>query len=269
MVFDTILVEDVDGVRVIILDRPERMNAWTYQMGAELAAAVKAGNEDDEVEAFVVTGAGRGFCAGADIGDVFDRQQAGEEGAAPARSEDSPRDWVALVRASKPLVAAINGAAIGVGLTQVLPFDAILAAEGAKLSVRFIRMGLVPELASSQFLLQRVGFGAASDLMLTGRTILAEEAKEMGLVDRVVRPEDLMDAALAQARAMGSNPQQALRMVKELLTVNANEPDLARVQQRELAALQVCYTSPEHKEAIAAFMEKREPDFRAARRSAD
>lgn len=267
MVFDTILVEDVDGVRVIILNRPERMNAWTYQMGAELAAAVKAGNEDDEVEAFVVTGAGRGFCAGADIGDVFDRQQGGDEGEAPARRDDSPRDWVGLVRASKPLVAAINGAAIGVGLTQVLPFDAILAAEGAKLSVRFIRMGLVPELASSQFLLQRVGFGAASDLMLTGRTILAEEAKEIGLVDRVVQAEDLMDAALAQARAMGSNPQQALRMVKELLTVNANEPDLARVQQRELAALQVCYTSPEHKEAIAAFMEKREPDFRAARRS--
>ena len=264
MVFDTILVEDVDGVRVIVLNRPERMNAWTYQMGAELAAAVKAGNDDDEVEAFVVTGAGRGFCAGADISEVFDAQQ--DDDAKPERGEDSPRDWVGLVRASKPMVAAINGAAIGVGLTQVLPFDALLAAEGAKLSVRFIRMGLVPELASSQFLLQRVGFGAASDLMLTGRTLLAEEAQAIGLVDRVVPPEDLMDAALAQARAMGSNPQQALRMVKELLTVNANEPDLARVQQRELAALQVCYTSPEHKEAIAAFMDKREPDFRAARR---
>ncbi|MEE4298351.1 MAG: enoyl-CoA hydratase-related protein [Pseudomonadales bacterium] len=267
MDFDTILVEDIDGVRVVTLHRPERMNAWTYQMGAELATAVKAGNDDDEIEAFVVTGAGRGFCAGADIGDVFDAQQQGE-GRASARSSESPRDWVGLVRGSKPMVAAINGAAIGVGLTQVLPFDAILAAEGVKLSVRFIRMGLVPELASSRFLLQRVGFGAASDLMLTGRTILAEEAKEIGLVDRVVRPEGLMDAALAQARAMGSNPQQALRMVKELLTVNANEPDLARVQQRELAALQVCYTSPEHKEAIAAFLEKREPDFRAARRSA-
>lgn len=265
MVFDTILVEDVDGVRVIILNRPERMNAWTYQMGAELAAAVKAGNDDEDVEAFVVTGAGRGFCAGADIGAVFDAQQQGDD-VKPDRDDESPRDWVGLVRASKPMVAAINGAAIGVGLTQVLPFDSLLAAEGAKLSVRFIRMGLVPELASSQFLLQRVGFGAASDLMLTGRTILAEEAKEIGLVDRVVAPEDLMDAAVAQARAMGSNPQQALRMVKELLTVNANEPDLGRVQQRELAALQVCYTSPEHKEAIAAFMDKREPDFRAARR---
>ena len=270
MEFETILVEDRDGVRVLVLNRPERMNAWTYRMGAELAAAVRVGNEDDDVEAFVVTGAGRGFCAGADVGDVFGKERSGD-GAGGGEEADGgregPRDWVGLVRASKPMVAAINGAAIGVGLTQVLPFDAILAAEGAKLSVRFIRMGLVPELASSQFLLQRVGFGAASDLMLTGRTILAEEAHEMGLVDAVVAPEALLTAALDRARAMGSNPQQALRMVKELLTVNAHETDLARVQQRELAALQVCYTSPEHREAIAAFLEKREPDFRAARRS--
>ena len=113
--------------------------------------------------------------------------------------------------------------------------------------------------------LSDVGFGAASDLMLTGRTVRAEEALELGLVDRVEAPEMLLDAAVMQARAMGSNPQQALRMVKELLTVNANEPDLARVQQRELAALEVCYRSPEHREAIDAFLEKREPDFRAVR----
>lgn len=262
MVFDEILVEDDNGVRIITLNRPDRLNAWTYRMGAELADAVRAGNEDDAVEAFVVTGAGRGFCAGADVAEVFDAQRSSE-----SRSEGggSARDWVGLVRASKPMVAAINGAAIGVGLTQVLPFDSLMAAAGAKLSVRFIRMGLVPELASSQFLLQRVGFGAASDLMLTGRTVRAEEALELGLIDRVEAPEMLLDAAVMQARAMGSNPQQALRMVKELLTVNANEPDLARVQQRELAALEVCYRSPEHKEAIDAFLEKREPDFRAAR----
>ena len=262
MVFDEILVEDDNGVRIITLNRPDRLNAWTYRMGAELADAVRAGNEDDAVEAFVVTGAGRGFCAGADVAEVFDAQRSGEP-----RSEGggSARDWVGLVRASKPMVAAINGAAIGVGLTQVLPFDSLMAAAGAKLSVRFIRMGLVPELASSQFLLQRVGFGAASDLMLTGRTVRAEEALELGLVDRVEAPEMLLDAAVMQARAMGSNPQQALRMVKELLTVNANEPDLARVQQRELDALEVCYRSPEHREAIDAFLEKREPDFRAAR----
>ncbi|HSG89706.1 MAG TPA: enoyl-CoA hydratase-related protein [Pseudomonadales bacterium] len=271
MSHETILTEIDDGILTITLNRPDRLNAWTYQMGAELADAVRAGNEDPAVEAMIVTGAGRGFCAGADIGDVFAAQQqsdtptqtpTGDQG---KTGSASPRDWVALVRASKPMVAAINGAAIGVGLTQVLPFDALIAAEGAKLSLRFIRMGLVPELASSQFVLQRVGFGAASDLMLTGRTLLAEEAAELRLIDRAVPAEELMDAARATARAMGQNPQSALRMVKQLLTDNANEQDLARVQQRELAALQACYVSPEHKEAIAAFMDKREPDFRRAR----
>ena len=257
--FETITTERFDGVLLITLNRPERLNAWTYKMGAELAAAVSAGNDDAEVLAMVVTGAGRGFCAGADIGDVFAEQDRGvSEGS-------SPRDWVGLVRRSKPLVAAINGPAIGVGLTQVLPFDALYAAEGAKLSLRFIRMGLVPELGSSALLPQRVGFGAASDLMLTGRTVLAEEALALRLVDRVLAPEALVAAALDAARAMGSNPQSALRAVKALLTENAAETDLAVAQKREMAALQQAYESPEHKEAIAAFLEKREPDFRTAR----
>ena len=256
---ETITTEMRDGVLLITLNRPERLNAWTYKMGAELAATVSAGNDDAEVLAMVVTGAGRGFCAGADIGDVFAEQDRGES------EGSSPRDWVGLVRRSKPLVAAINGPAIGVGLTQVLPFDALYAAEGAKLSLRFIRMGLVPELGSSALLPQRVGFGAASDLMLTGRTVLAEEALALRLVDRVLAPEALVAAALDAARAMGSNPQSALRAVKALLTENAAETDLAVAQKREMAALQQAYESPEHKEAIAAFLEKREPDFRKAR----
>ena len=263
--YETILTEVEDGILTITLNRPDRLNAWTYRMGAEMADAVQWANDDDDIEAIIVTGAGRGFCAGADIGDVFDSQQ--RTGTSDGREEDaSPRDWVGLVRRSKPLVAAINGAAVGVGLTQVLPFDALIAAEGAKLSLRFIRMGLVPELASSRILPQRVGLGAASDLMLTGRTLPAEEAAAMGLVDRVVPADELMEAARATARAMGSNPQSALRMVKQLLTENAVEPDLAKVQQREMAQLQACYSSAEHKEAIAAFMDKREPDFRAARK---
>ncbi len=169
------------------------------------------------------------------------------------------------MRGSKPIVAAINGAAIGVGLTQVLPMDMLIASRGAKLSVRFIKMGLVPELASSHFLALRCGFGAASELMLTGKTISADEAKEIGLVDKVVEPADLLNAAKDAARAMGENPQGALRMVKQLLTQNASEGDTRLVQQREIAALTQCYASPEHKEAISAFLEKREPDFKAAR----
>jgi len=263
MHYETILTEIDAGVLRITLNRPERLNAWTYRMGAELADAVSRANDDDDVVAMVVTGAGRGFCAGADIQDVFKAQA---EGDLPAR-DGNPRDWVSLVRASKPMVAAINGAAIGVGLTQILPMDYLVASSAAKLSVRFVKMGLVPELASSHFLTLRMGFGQASELMLSGRTVDAEEALRLGLVDRVTAPDALLATATAVARGMGENPQASLRMIKALITQNVVEGDLAAVQRRELEALQRCYASAEHKEAINAFLEKREPDFKSARRT--
>jgi len=260
--FDTILTSLADGVLTITMNRPERLNAWTYQMGDELQQAIEAANADDDVEAIVVTGAGRGFCAGADIKDLFQKQA---ESGNYRGGSSQPRDWVGLVRRSKPLVAAINGAAIGVGLTQVLPMDVLIASEDAKLSVRFIKMGLVPELASSHFLLQRVGFGRASELMLSGKTVTGVEACEIGLVDKVCKADELMPLAIATAKSMGENPLAAVLMVKALITENMSESDIAKIQQRELESLMKCYQSPEHKEAIAAFVEKREPDFRTAR----
>ncbi len=262
MSYETILTDVRDGVLVITLNRPERLNAWTYQMGGELNAAVKAANADDDINAMVLTGAGRGFCAGADIEAVFKAQSEGEDVSAGGGAGN----WVQLVRESKPMVAAINGAAIGVGLTQVLPMDYLIAAEGAKLSVRFVKMGLVPELASSRFLFARAGFGNASELMLTGKTVEAGEALEIGLVDKVVAGDALLDTACEVAGSMGENPQAAVRHIKDLITANAAETDYVTVQQREIEALNEAYQSPEHKEAIAAFMEKREPDFKAARR---
>ena len=159
-------------------------------------------------------------------------------------------------------IAAINGASVGVGLTLVLPFDQILAAKGAKLSCRFVKMGLVPELASSHFLTIRCGFGAASWLALSGATVLAEEAKELGLVDRVCEPESLVDEAMAMADELAGNPPTQLRLIKQLLTQNAGETDLAAGQQREVAALDIATQSPEHMEAVAAFLERRTPVFR-------
>ncbi|MBX3706938.1 MAG: enoyl-CoA hydratase/isomerase family protein [Pseudomonadales bacterium] len=262
MHYETLITENDAGILRITLNRPERLNAWTYQMGAELSDAVSRANDDDDVIAMVITGAGRGFCAGADIQDVFKAQADGD---LPAR-DGNPRDWVTLVRESKPMVAAVNGAAIGVGLTQILPMDYLVASTAAKLSVRFVKMGLVPELASSHFLALRMGFGQASELMLSGRTVDAEEALRLGLIDRVTAPEDLVATATAVARGMGENPQASLRMIKALMTQNIAEQDIAAVQRREIEALQRCYASPEHKEAINAFLEKRTPDFKAARR---
>jgi enoyl-CoA hydratase/carnithine racemase len=267
--YTQILVEQADAVLTITLNRPERLNAYTPTMMGELIRAVTAANEDDSIGAIVMTGAGRGFCAGADIEAVFSKGLAGDAPDAPAepapareQRETRGTDWVQLVRDSKPMVAAINGASIGVGLTLVLPFDQILAAKGAKLSARFVKMGLVPELASSHFLTARCGFGAASWLALSGATILAEEAKELGLVDRVTEPETLLETAMAMATELAGNPPTQLRQIKALLSVNGGETDLAVVQRRELEALNAAYKTPEHAEAVAAFMERRPPKFR-------
>jgi len=260
--FETILTQVDDGILTITLNRPDKLNAWTYQMGAELREAILAANDDAAIDAMVVTGNGRAFCAGADIALVFDAQS---KQAPPYRAEARTEDWVALVRRSKPMVAAINGAAIGVGLSQVLAMDQILCADSATLSLRFVKLGLVPELASSHFVAQRCGFGAASNLILTGRTVSAVEAQSLRLIDGVTSPESLLESAQALARAMGENPQAAVREAKRLLSLNAAEGDVELVLRREFAALDRCYTSAEHREAIDAFLEKRSPDFRQAR----
>ena len=167
------------------------------------------------------------------------------------------------MRSTKPLVAAVNGVAVGVGLTMILPFDRIIASDQARFSLRFVKMGLVPELASSSFVPQRVGFGAASDLMLSGRMVPADEAVAIGLADELVAHDSLLDAAVSRARTYGENPARQLRWIKELLTQNAAEADPMAAQRRELERLQECYASPEHEEAVAAFLAKRPPDFRS------
>ncbi len=261
MSYETILTDVVDDVLVITMNRPAKLNAWTPTMGAEMAAAVEVANDDTNIIAIVVTGAGRGFCAGADMTEVFQAQLDGDE------EDRTPRDWVGLMRSCKPIIAAVNGAAIGVGLSQILSMDHIIGAAGAKLSLRFVKVGVVPELGSSNLVPMRVGFGKASELMLTGKTILAEEAAEIGLIDRCVEPEQLLDAALEMAHEMGENPQASLAFTKQLLTANMSNDSLRDAQRLELELLNQAYETPEHKEAIAAFLAKREPDFKAARGS--
>jgi enoyl-CoA hydratase/carnithine racemase len=261
MAYEQILTERRDDVMLLTLNRPDRLNAWTSRMSSELADAIVTGNNDPEVGAFVVTGQGRGFCAGADIQDQF---QSRLDGAAPSTAEDLPpvRDWVGLVRECKPIVAAVNGPAIGVGLTMILPMDFIVAAESAKLSCRFVKMGITPELASSHFLVQRCGWGHASDLALSGRTILGTEAAQIGLVDEVVADDSVLDRALERARSYAENPDGPLRMIKGLITANAVETDLAAVHRREMEALNTAFKEPAHQEAVQAFLEKRPPVFK-------
>ena len=259
--YETIYTTLDDGVLTITMNRPERLNAWTYLMGAELQHAIEAGNVNAKVDVFVLTGAGRGFCAGADIKDLF-RDQA-DSGGDPGSNQGPARDWVGLVRSAKPIIAAVNGAAIGVGLTQILPCDYIMAGPDAKFSARFVKMGVVPELASSYYLVARTGFGLANRLMLTGETLDATEAQRIGLADELVaQTSELLPRATALARQIGESPPGALGAVKALVTANMAEPDIKAVQKREMAALAEAYKSAEHHEAISAFIEKRQPNFK-------
>jgi enoyl-CoA hydratase/carnithine racemase len=246
------------AVATITLDRPERLNAWTPRLSLEQWHAIERANEDPEIGAIVMTGAGKGFCAGADISAFHGQIDSGRA------DEDlrSPGDWVELCRRSKPLIAAVNGPCVGVGLTMILPFDLIVASERARFGMFFIKMGVVPELASTHFLVQRVGFAKASEMCLSGRLYSAAEIVHSGLVNGVVPAAELMDRADELANEIAANPDTQLRMIKNLLTRNGTDPDLKAVQTRELELLKRCYTTPEHLEAVSAFMEKRPPRFR-------
>jgi enoyl-CoA hydratase/carnithine racemase len=258
MAYEQIETEVQGRVGIIRLNRPERLNAWTAQMNGELGDQVQRWNADPAVGAFVITGNGRAFCAGADMGGFNNRLREQE---APT-TEFSAR-WTTLMRKSKPSVVAFNGFAIGVGLTMALPCDLRVAAEGARLSIRFIRMGLIPELGSTRILSQLVGLGHATDMCLSGRMVEAAEAQQMGLVSAVVAPDQLMATALARAEELANNPTTAIMMIKELLATNPLDPDLDRVMEREGVRDRIARKLPDHAEAVKAFLEKREPHFNA------
>jgi enoyl-CoA hydratase/carnithine racemase len=257
-----ILVESRDEVLIVTLDRPNSMNAWTPTMSQELVAVFDAANHDASVGAIVVRGSGRGFCSGADIGLAFGAHVDSDHRPEEPAPDPATSGWVTLCRQSKPLVAAIHGACVGVGLSMVLPFDHLVAASDAKLSARFVKMGLVPELASSHFLVSRCGWGRASWLALSGAMVSGDEAAAMGLVDRSVSADSVFDVAVDAARELAGNPPEQVRVIKGLLTANAVESNLDEVQRRELRALHAAYSSPDHREAVAAFLEKRPPRFR-------
>jgi enoyl-CoA hydratase/carnithine racemase len=260
MRYEQIEVERHGRSDVVTLNRPDRLNAWTPRMGAELIHALKTANEDPGVSVIVMTGAGKGFCAGIDVGSEFATQldQAGDEH--PIDATMNP--WVRLCRDSKPIIGALNGAAVGMGLSMVLPFDYLVASRTAKLSVRFVKMGVTPELMSSHFLVSRCGWGSASWLALSGGTVTGEEALGLGLVDAVAEPHDVLTDALAVAEIFSQNPLPQLQATKRLLTANAVESDLELIHSREHEALKEAFDTPEHRESVKAFLERRQPDYR-------
>ncbi len=259
---ETILTEQHGDVLLITLNRPEKLNAWNTRMGRELSQAIRDANASAAVGAIVVTGAGRAFCAGADIGDTFADREATAAASEPGTTgANVAYDWVDLCLRSKPLIAAVNGVCIGVGVTQVLCFDGILASDRARFGIGFIKLGLVPELAATRFLTHRMGPGRSRLFALSGDLWTADEALMAGLVDRVAVHDDLVDEAVELAGRIAANPAPQLQWTKQLLIDNALERDLRTVQEREMEVIARCFESPEHAEAVRAFIEKRPPEF--------
>ncbi len=264
MSYEQITVEQRGRVSLLTLNRPEKLNAWTPQMMSELTRAMREAAEDNNVGAIVLTAAGRAFCAGADVDAVFktnsENRDAGRAETTAATPE--PTNWVTFLRSlPKPTIAAVNGVAVGIGVTQILPMDIRIASESARFGMFFVKMGLVPELASSALLPQMVGQARALEWCLSGRMIAASEAREAGLVSEVVAADDLVTRAVELGEQLAGQSAFAMAKIRELILVNSNEDDLLAAQKREGAALSEAYRSWEHKEAIDAFLTKRPADF--------
>ena len=260
MAYEEILTETRDRVGIIRLNRPNKLNAWTATMSGEIIDAMTAWNADDGIGAIILTGEGRAFCAGADIGNFAERVETNRQGQGEQLRRGGA-NMTQFIRQSKPTIAAINGYAVGVGLTMILPCDVRIASTSANLSIRFIKMGLMPELGSTHLLAQLIGLGNATEMCLTGRMVPADEAMRMGLVSAVTAPDELLPTAIAKAEEIANNPTRAVMMIKELLRKNPMEDDLDAVMEREGLRDQIARRLPDHAEAVAAFLEKRNPNF--------
>jgi enoyl-CoA hydratase/carnithine racemase len=259
---EQITTELADRVLTITLNRPERLNAWTAQMGKELGAAMDRADADDEVRAVIVTGAGRGFCAGADLaggGDTFDHRKREHDG--PAR--DNGGEWtLRIFRSTKPVIAAINGPAVGVGATMTLPMDVRLAAEGARMGFVFARRGIIPEACSSWFLPRVVGISRAMEWVATGRVFSAQEGLEAGLLRSLHPAGELLDAAHDLAREIADNAAPvSVALARRLMwrMLGAEHPMVAhRADSRGMVSRG---QSADAVEGITAFLEKRDAHF--------
>jgi enoyl-CoA hydratase/carnithine racemase len=252
-----------DRVLTITMNRPERLNAWTQTMFGELMDAFDRADVDDEVRAVIVTGAGRAFCAGADLergGDTFARSEHEDPDSIPRDS--GGRLTLRIFDSTKPVIAAINGPAVGIGATMTLPMDVRLAADDARIGFVFTRRGIVPEACSSWFLPRVVGISRAMEWVATGRVFDATEALEGGLVRSLYPKAELLDAANALAREIADNTAPvsvalARRMMWRML--GAEHPMLAhRADSRGMFARG---RSADAAEGIAAFLEKRSANF--------
>jgi len=262
--YRTILL-DVDGpVALITLNRPEQLNAFTPRMGRELGNAFTRLDQSEQVRAIVVTGAGRGFCVGAALDDEGStlRGDGTADQMGPPVSEMSPWEM------ATPVLAAINGPAVGLGLTYPLSWDIRIAAEDAKLSFAFTRRGLIPEANSLWLLSRAVGSSRALELLLTGRTFTGAEAAELGLVTRALPVDQVLGATLEVARDIAANTAPAsVAATKRMFYEQLASPDRVESRAAERRAFLWFAAQPDGREGITSFLERRTPAWSMSKHS--
>jgi enoyl-CoA hydratase/carnithine racemase len=269
--YTQIAYDVADHVATITLDRPDRLNAFTVTMQRELCAALDEIDADPEVRAVVVTGRGRGFCAGADLGAgdaSFDHgSDAAEKSGVGMEADGRHRDEGGLVtlrffECTKPVIGAINGPAVGVGITMTLPFDIRLASTTSKIGFVFARRGLVPEACSSWFLPRLVGISKAMEWCVTGRVMPAEEALAGGLLRSLHEPDDLLPAAYALAAEIVENTSAvSVTLTRALLWRMLGEPHPMSAHRVDSALIDALGRGADVREGVMSFLEKRPPAF--------
>ena len=263
--YETIVLERRGAVGLVTLNRPERRNAYTPRMGAELHEAFAELDADDAVRAVVVTGAGRDFCVGADLergGGTFHRQ--GDREDRERRGRTALRPW----EMATPVIGALNGSAVGVGLTLPMQWDIRVAAADARLGFVFNRRGVIPEANSTWIVPRLVGLSRAMELLLTGRLFTGAEAAEMGLVSRAVERDQVLDAALEIAEDIAANTAPlSVAVTKRLVYESLAEPDRSAAQAREGRAFWWLGRQADAAEGITAFLQKRPPEWKLSKRT--
>ncbi len=259
MGYEAILVKQTGRVGIITLNRPDFLNAFNDDLNRELRLQIRDFNNDATVGSIVITGAGRAFSAGADVSN-FEATARGESRKADGETAAFPK-WPVFMKESKPTICAINGYAIGMGITLPLGCDIRLMSDSAKLSFRFAYIGLTPEFGSTNLLSQTVGMSKAMEFMLTGRFIEADEALESGLVNHVFPDDQLLDKAVEVAASIAFNPEWQLSQIKRMMIDHQYNDDIDQVMDIESRFFSQSQQTAAHKEFLTSFREKRTPDY--------
>jgi enoyl-CoA hydratase/carnithine racemase len=264
MSYKEVILEKKDHIGIVTLNRPDRLNAFTWVMGLEIRQALTEIEEDPDLRVAIMTGAGRGFCAGADLGGgsgTFDGSSRDDEQEAARKNRPSSLlKWCFSLK--KPVIVAYNGTVVGVGVTMTLPYDIRIAAESARIGIVFNRRGIIPEIGCAWLLPRIVGISAAAEIMYSGRLLNAQEALEYGLVSRVVPDDELMPTAMELAKDIAVNcAPVSVALTKKMLYDFLTATDVEEIERINREYFEYIGKQPDAMEGVMSFLQKRPPEW--------